>query len=70
MVDKNTSFHFKNTNRQLSLRTDLDTDSQIDLSKKWDIQNFTSIINKPKVKYYLNSRNHFSSLLRNVLKLK
>jgi hypothetical protein len=51
MVDKNTSFQFKNSNRLISLRTDLDAMSNftVEGSKKWDVQNYTSIINKPKV---------------------
>jgi hypothetical protein len=51
MVDKNTSFHMKHSNRLISLRTDLNSSSQIHPEglKKWDVQNYTSLINKPKV---------------------
>jgi hypothetical protein len=51
MVDKNTSFQFKQSNRLISLITDPDPASQINPAntKKWDLQNFTSLINKPKV---------------------
>jgi hypothetical protein len=55
MVDKNSSFHFKHSNRLISLRTDLDSGSEITTEgcKKWDLQNFTSLINKPKVIFIL-----------------